>query len=44
VLDYKGVAFSEALLQLRVSGVEFNAEEMKALREFLLVFHSTIDN
>ena len=42
VLDYKGVAFSDALVQLKNNGVEFDAEEMKELRNFLLAFHSTL--
>jgi glycosyltransferase domain-containing protein len=44
VLDYKGVAFSDALVQLRDNGVEFNSEEMKELNEFLLAFHSTLES
>ena len=44
VLDYKGVAFSDALVQLRDNGVEFNSEEMKELCEFLLAFHSTLES
>jgi len=42
VLDYKGVAFDDALKQLRDSGVAFNKEEMNDLRTFLLAFHSTL--
>ena len=44
VLDYKGVAFNDALVQLRINGVEFNSEEMKDLYEFLLAFHSTLES
>ena len=44
VLDYKGVAFSDALVQLRDNGVEFNSEEMKELCEFLQAFHSTLES
>ena len=43
VLDYKGVAFNDALVQLRNNGVEFKSEEMKDLYEFLLAFHSTLE-
>ena len=42
VLDYKGVAFDDALKQLRQAGVAFNQEEMNNLRTFLLAFHSTL--
>ena len=42
VLDYKGVAFDDALEQLRDAGVAFNKEEMNDLRKFLLAFHSTL--
>ena len=44
VLDYKGVAFSDALVQLRNNGVKFNSEEMKELCEFLLAFHSRLES
>ena len=40
VLDYKGVAFEEALTQLKIAGVAFSQEEMNELRSFLLRFHS----
>lgn len=43
VLDYKGVAYREALVQMRDNGVQFNSEEMKELHEFLLNFHSSIN-
>ena len=43
VLDYKGVAFEEALLQLKIAGVAFSAEEMNELRAFLLRFHSCLE-
>ena len=43
LLDYKGVPFSEALIQLRQNGVVFNEEEMTHLRAFLLEFHSRIE-
>ena len=42
VLDYKGVAFDDALEQLNDAGVTFNQEEMNDLRTFLLTFHSTL--
>ncbi len=42
VLDYKGVAFDDALEQLNDDGVTFNQEEMNDLRTFLLTFHSTL--
>jgi len=42
VLDYKGVAFDDALKQLRQAGIAFNQEEMNNLRTFLLAFHSTL--
>ena len=42
VLDYKGVAFDDALEQLKDAGVTFNQEEMNDLRTFLLAFHSTL--
>jgi glycosyltransferase domain-containing protein len=42
VLDYKGVAFDDALKQLRDAGVTFNQEEIISLRTFLLAFHSTL--
>ena len=42
VLDYKGVAFDNALEQLKDAGVAFNTEEMNDLRTFLLAFHSTL--
>jgi hypothetical protein len=44
VLDYKGVAFNDALVQLRNNGVEFNSEEMKELCEFLVAFHSRLES
>lgn len=44
VLDYKGIAFNDALVQLRKNGVEFNSEEMKALCEFLVAFHSSLES
>lgn len=44
VLDYKGVAFSDALDQLRDKGVEYNSEEMKELYKFLLAFHLTLED
>ena len=44
VLDYKGVAFSDALDQLRDKGVEYNSEEMKELCKFLLAFHLTLED
>jgi hypothetical protein len=43
VLDYKGVAFEEALTQLKIAGVAFSAEEMNELRAFLLRFHSGLE-
>jgi len=43
VLDYKGVAFNNALEQLRKNGVSFNSEEMIELRKFLLAFHSKVE-
>jgi hypothetical protein len=43
LLDYKGVPFSEALIQLRQNGVVFNQEEMNTLRAFLLEFHSRVE-
>jgi len=42
VLDYKGVAFDDALEQLKQAGVAFNQDEMNDLRTFLLAFHSTL--
>jgi hypothetical protein len=42
VLDYKGVAFGNALEQLKQGGVAFNQDEMNDLRTFLLAFHSTL--
>ena len=42
VLDYKGVAFDDALEQLRDAGVAFNQDEMNDLRTFLLAFHSEL--
>ena len=42
VLDYRGVAFDDALEQLRDAGVSFNQEEMNDLRIFLLAFHSEL--
>lgn len=39
VLDYKGVAFSEALEQLKKNGVDFDPKEMSDLERFLLEFH-----
>jgi glycosyltransferase domain-containing protein len=42
VLDYRGVAFDDALEQLRDAGVLFNQEEMNDLRTFLLAFHSEL--
>jgi hypothetical protein len=43
LLDYKGVPFSEALIQLRQNDVVFNEEEMDTLRAFLLEFHSRVE-
>jgi len=43
VLDYKGVAFGEALVQLKIAGVAFSQEEMNDLRAFLLRFHSVVE-
>jgi glycosyltransferase domain-containing protein len=43
VLDYKGVAFEEALLQLKIAGVAFSQEEMNELKSFLLRFHSSFE-
>ena len=42
VLDYKGVAFDDALEQLKQARVAFNQDEMNDLRTFLLAFHSTL--
>ena len=42
VLDYKGVAFDNALEQLKDAGVAFNKVEMNDLRTFLLDFHSAL--
>ena len=42
MLDYKGVAFDEALHQLRQAGVAFSQEEMYGMRNFLVAFHSTL--
>ena len=42
VLDYKGVAFDNALEQLKDAGVAFNTEEINDLQTFLLAFHSTL--
>ena len=39
VLDYKGVAFGEALEQLNEAGIEFDENEMLEMRSFLLEFH-----
>jgi len=39
VLDYKGVAFNEALIHLREAGVSFDKAEMLELHSFLLEFH-----
>ena len=44
VLDYKGVAYREALVQLRDNGVQYNSDEMEELHEFLLNFHSEKSN
>ena len=44
VLDYRGVAYREALVQLRDNGVQFNSDEMEDLHEFLLNFHSEKGN
>jgi hypothetical protein len=43
LLDYKGVPFSEALIQLRQNGVVFKEDEMDTLRAFLLEFHSRVE-
>jgi len=43
LLDYKGVPFIEALIQLRQNGVVFKEEEMDTLRAFLLEFHSRVE-
>ena len=42
VLDYKGVAFSQALVQLKSKGVEFDSEEMADLSKFLNKFHALL--
>ena len=39
VLDYRGVAFGEALVQLNEAGIEFDKNEMLEMRSFLLEFH-----
>jgi len=40
VLDYKGVAFDEALSQLGAAGVAFDRNEMREMHSFLLNFHT----
>lgn len=40
VLDYKGVAFDEALSQLDAAGVAFDRNEMHEMHSFLLNFHT----
>jgi glycosyltransferase domain-containing protein len=42
VLDYRGVAFGEALNQLSDSGVRFDIDEMRELRLFLIDFHTQL--
>ncbi len=44
VLDYKGVAFGEALQQIKTKGIEYDPGEMNELSEFLLAFHSTSED
>ena len=39
VLDYKGVAFDEALSQLGAAGVAFDKNEMLEMHKFLIKFH-----
>ena len=39
VLDYKGVAFRDALKQLHGAGVSFDEIEMREMHSFLLKFH-----
>ena len=39
VLDYRGVAFDYALIQLQKGGVTFDEKEMRLLRSYLINFH-----
>ena len=41
VLDYKGVAFKDALEQLHDAGVSFDEIEMHEMHSFLLKFHKS---
>jgi hypothetical protein len=43
LLDYKGVPFGDALVELKQNGVVFNQDEMNTLRAFLLEFHSRVE-
>jgi hypothetical protein len=42
VLDYRGVPMSEAVEEMRKSGVALNETEMKSMEKFLIHFHQRL--
>ena len=42
VLDYRGVPMSEAVEEMRKSGVALNETEMESMEKFLIHFHQRL--